>query len=159
MKSGSNPWPTGSTEGYQIVQSLFSLASGGVFGRGIGFGSPGYIPAVPTDMVISAIGEELGLAGTMAVIGLFVFLVYRGYHIALLARSGYEQLLAVGLTTVLGLQAIIIMGGAIKMIPLTGITLPFISYGGSSIITNFVIIGLLLRISAQRGNGNTQKLI
>ncbi len=153
-----NPWPVGSTEGYQIVQSLFSLASGGVFGKGIGFGSPGYIPAVPTDMVISAIGEELGLAGTMAVIGLFVFLVYRGYHIALMARSGYEQLLAVGLTTVLGLQAIIIMGGAIKMIPLTGITLPFISYGGSSIITNFVIIGLLLRISAQRGNGNTQKL-
>jgi cell division protein FtsW (lipid II flippase) len=84
--------------------------------------------------------------------------VYRGYHIALNARSGYEQLLAVGLTTVLGLQAIIIIGGAIKMIPLTGITLPFISYGGSSIITNFVIIGLLLRISAQRGIGLTQSL-
>jgi cell division protein FtsW (lipid II flippase) len=148
----------GSTEGYQIVQSLFSLASGGVFGRGIGFGSPGYIPAVPTDMVISAIGEELGLAGTLGVIALFIMLVYRGFHIALRARSGYEQLLAVGLTTILGLQAIIIIGGAIKMIPLTGITLPFISYGGSSIITNFVIVGLLLRISAQKGNGATQRL-
>jgi cell division protein FtsW (lipid II flippase) len=153
-----NPWPTGDDKGYQIVQSLFSLASGGVLGKGIGFGSPGYIPAVHTDMVISAIGEELGLAGTLAVIGLFMVLVYRGYHIALAAKTGYEQLLAVGLTTVLGLQAIIIMGGAIKMIPLTGITLPFISYGGSSLITNFVIIGLLLRVSAQRSNGNTQRL-
>jgi cell division protein FtsW (lipid II flippase) len=153
-----NPWPVGQDEGYQIVQSLFSLASGGVLGKGIGFGSPGYIPAVQTDMIISAIGEELGLAGTLGVIALFVMLVYRGYHIALSARTGYEQLLAVGLTTVLGLQAIIIMGGAIKMIPLTGITLPFISYGGSSLITNFIIVGLLLRISSHKGNGSTQRL-
>lgn len=145
-----NPWPLGNVEGYQIVQSLFALASGGVLGKGIGFGAPGYIPAVPTDMIISAIGEELGLAGTLAVIALFMLLVYRGFHIAFGARSGYEQLLAVGLTTVLGLQAIIIMGGAIKMIPLTGVTLPFISYGGSSLITNFVIVGLLLRISSSR---------
>lgn len=145
-----NPWPVGNDEGYQIVQSLFALASGGVLGKGIGVGSPGYIPAVHTDMIISAIGEELGLAGTLGVIALFVFLAYRGYHIALTSRSGYEQLLAVGLTTVLGIQAIIILGGAIKMIPLTGITLPFISYGGSSIITNFLIVGLLLRISAPR---------
>ncbi len=143
-----NPWPVGSNEGYQIVQSLFALASGGVLGSGIGFGSPGYIPAVQTDMIIAAIGEELGLAGTLGVIALFMLLVYRGYHVALLARTGYEQLLAVGLTTILGLQTLIIIGGAIKMIPLTGITLPFISYGGSSLITNFVIVGLLLRISA-----------
>ncbi len=145
-----NPWPVGSNEGYQIVQSLFALASGGVFGSGIGFGSPGYIPAVQTDMVIAAIGEELGLAGTLAVIALSMLLVYRGFHIAILARTGYEQLLAVGLTTVLGLQTLIIIGGAIKLIPLTGITLPFISYGGSSLITNFVIVALLLRISANR---------
>src|SRR5207248_1056832 len=151
-----NPWPVGNQEGYQIVQSLFALASGGVLGSGIGFGSPGYIPAVHTDMVIAAIGEELGLAGTLAVIALFMLLVYRGYHIALLARTGYEQLLAVGLTTILGLQTLIIIGGAIKMIPLTGITLPFISYGGSSLITNFVVVGLLLRISSPRGG--TQRL-
>jgi cell division protein FtsW (lipid II flippase) len=152
-----NPWPVGRDEGYQIVQSLFALASGGVLGSGLGFGSPGYIPAVHTDMIISAIGEELGLAGTLAVIALFIMLVYRGYHVALGARSGYEQLLAVGLTTILGLQALIIIGGAIKMIPLTGITLPFISYGGSSLITNFVIMGLLLRISAPR-NDATRRL-
>jgi cell division protein FtsW (lipid II flippase) len=148
-----DPWPVGNNEGFQIVRSLFALASGGVLGSGIGFGSPSTIPAVHTDMVIAAIGEELGLAGTLAVIALFMLLVYRGYHIALLARTGYEQLLAVGLTTILGLQTIIIIGGAIKMIPLTGITLPFISYGGSSLITNFVIVGLLLRISAPREAG------
>jgi cell division protein FtsW (lipid II flippase) len=151
-----NPWPVANDAGYQIVQSLFALSSGGVLGSGIGLGSPGTIPAVHTDMIIAAIGEELGLAGTLGVVVLFMLLVYRGYHIGFKARSGYEQLLAVGLTTILGLQAIIIMGGAIKMIPLTGITLPFVSYGGSSLITNFVIVGLLLRISAQRGN--TQRL-
>ncbi len=145
-----DPWPVGQDAGYQIVQSLYALASGGVLGKGIGFGSPGYIPAVQTDMVIAAIGEELGLAGTLGVVALFMLLVYRGYHIGLMARTGYEQLLAVGLTTILGLQTIIIIGGAIKMIPLTGITLPFISYGGSSLITNCIIIGLLLRISAPR---------
>jgi cell division protein FtsW (lipid II flippase) len=157
VTSWLNPWPEGLDAGYQVVQSLFALAQGGVLGTGIGLGSPSYIPAVQTDMVISAIGEELGLAGTLAVVALFILLVYRGLHIAVSARAGYEQLLAVGLTTVLGLQTIIIIGGAIKMIPLTGITLPFISYGGSSLITNFVVIGLLLRISAQRVAG-TQRL-
>ncbi len=151
VNSWLNPWPTGQDAGFQVVQSLYALAQGGVLGSGIGLGSPSYIPAVQTDMVISAIGEELGLAGTLAVVALFILLVFRGLHIAVNARAGYEQLLAVGLTTVLGLQTIIIIGGAIKMIPLTGITLPFISYGGSSLITNFVIMGLLLRISAQRG--------
>jgi cell division protein FtsW (lipid II flippase) len=157
VTSWLNPWPAGQDAGFQIVQSLYALAEGGVLGTGIGLGSPSYIPAVQTDMVISAIGEELGLAGTLAVVALFMLVVYRGYHIAVSARAGYEQLLAVGLTTVIGLQTIIIIGGAIKMIPLTGITLPFISYGGSSLITNFVIIGLLLRISAQRV-GTTQRL-
>jgi cell division protein FtsW (lipid II flippase) len=157
VTSWLNPWPEGLDAGYQVVQSLYALAQGGVLGTGIGLGSPSYIPAVQTDMVISAIGEELGLAGTLSVVALFILLVYRGLHIAVSARAGYEQLLAVGLTTVLGLQTIIIIGGAIKMIPLTGITLPFISYGGSSLITNFVVIGLLLRISAQRVVG-TQRL-
>jgi cell division protein FtsW (lipid II flippase) len=150
-----DPWPVGNDAGYQIVQSLYALASGGVLGSGIGFGSPGTIPAVQTDMVIAAIGEELGLAGTLAVLGLFMLLVYRGFHIAVLARTGYEQLLAVGLVTILGLQSLIIIGGAIKLIPLTGITLPFVSYGGSSLITNFIIVGLLLRISAAK-NGTSR---
>jgi cell division protein FtsW (lipid II flippase) len=156
VSSWLNPWPFGQDAGFQVIQSLYALASGGLFGRGIGFGSPSYIPAVHTDMVIAAIGEELGLMGTLATLAIYMLLVYRGYHIAVHARTGYEQLLAVGLTTVIGLQTIIIIGGAIKLIPLTGITLPFISYGGSSLITNFIIIGLLLRISAQRTAGTTR---
>ena len=153
-----NPWPVGNNEGYQIVQSLFSLASGGVFGtwhrlrlarlhprRAHRHGYLGHRRrAWP--------GRHAGGDSALHL------LVYRGYHIALQGPHGYEQLLAVGLTTILGLQAIIIMGGAIKMIPLTGITLPFISYGGSSLITNFVIVGLLLRISAQQRNGTTRRL-
>lgn len=143
-----DPWSQGLGDAYQIVQSLFALANGGVLGTGLGLGHPGYIPAVHTDFVFAAIGEELGLAGTLAVLALFLVLVYRVYHIALQARNGFHQLLAVGFGTVLGLQSLIIVAGDIKLIPLTGITLPFVAYGGSSILTNFLIIGLLLRISA-----------
>lgn len=142
-----DPWSRADTGGYQLVQGLYALASGGIFGSGLGAGSPRYIPAVHTDFVIAAIGEELGLAGALAVVALFVLLMARGFHVALRARSGFNALLAAGLTAVLALQALIILAGALKLIPLTGITLPFVSYGGSSVLANFVIIGLLLRIS------------
>jgi len=147
-----DPWSNRETIGYQLVQALYAFASGGVFGAGLDMGSPRYIPAVHTDFVIAAIGEELGLAGTLAVIGLFVLLVQRGFVIALNARSGFSALLASGLTSVLGLQAIIILAGTLELIPLTGITLPFVSYGGSSVVANFVLIGLLLRISHEHAN-------
>ncbi len=110
-------------------------------------GSPRYIPAVHTDFVIAAIGEELGLVGTLAVVNLFVLLVLRGFRIALTAGKEFSALLAAGLTSVLALQALIILAGTLELIPLTGITLPFVSYGGSSVVTNFLIVGLLLRIS------------
>jgi cell division protein FtsW (lipid II flippase) len=142
-----DPWTNRETIGYQLVQALYALASGGVFGAGLDMGSPRFIPAVHTDFVIAAIGEELGLAGTLAVVCLFVLLVQRGFAVALRARSGFSSLLAAGLTAVLGLQALIILGGTLDLIPLTGITLPFVSYGGSSVVANFVIVGLLLRIS------------
>jgi cell division protein FtsW (lipid II flippase) len=142
-----DPWSVRDTLGYQIVQALYALASGGVLGTGLDLGSPRYIPAVHTDFVIAAIGEELGLAGTLAVVNLFVLLVLRGFVVALRARSGFAMLLAVGLTSVLALQALIILGGTLELIPLTGITLPFVSYGGSSVVANFLIVGLLLRIS------------
>jgi cell division protein FtsW len=129
------------------VQALYALGSGGVFGSGLDMGSPRYIPAVHTDFVIAAIGEELGLAGTLAVVCLFVVLMQRGFLVALKARSGFAALLAAGLTAVLGLQALIILAGTLEVIPLTGITLPFVSYGGSSVVANFVLVGLLLRIS------------
>ena len=142
-----DPWTNRETIGYQLVQALYALASGGVFGSGLDMGSPRLIPAVHTDFVIAAIGEELGLAGTLAIVCLFVLLIQRGFTIALQARSGFTALLASGLTAVLGLQALIILAGTLEVIPLTGITLPFVSYGGSSVVANFVIIGLLLRIS------------
>jgi cell division protein FtsW (lipid II flippase) len=142
-----DPWSQRETAGYQIVQAFYALASGGVFGTGLDMGSPRYIPAVHTDFVIAAIGEELGLAGTLAIVCLFVALVQRGFLVALNARSGFSALLASGFTAVLALQALIILAGTLELMPLTGITLPFVSYGGSSVVANFLLIGLLLRIS------------
>jgi cell division protein FtsW (lipid II flippase) len=142
-----DPWANSASIGYQLVQALYALASGGTFGAGLDMGSPRYIPAVHTDFVIAAVGEELGLAGTLAIVCLFVLLVQRGFMVALNARSGFSALLAGGLTTVLALQALIILAGNLELIPLTGITLPFVSYGGSSVVANFVLVGLLLKIS------------
>jgi cell division protein FtsW (lipid II flippase) len=137
--------------GYQLVQAIYALASGGVFGEGLGQGMPTVVPAAHTDFIFTAIGEELGLAGTLAVLIAYILLIFRGYHIALSVPGrfrGFEQLLAVGLTTILAVQTFIIVGGNLRLIPLTGITLPFVSYGGSSVLMNFLIVGLLLRISA-----------
>lgn len=144
-----DPWSRAYDEGYQIVQGLVGLAAGGILGSGLGFGYPDYVPAVWTDYVIAAIGEEMGLAGSLGVVALFTVLTYRGFRIALRARQGFSTLLAAGLTSVLGIQALVILAGTVKLMPLTGITLPFISYGGSSIITNFLIVGLLLKISSE----------
>ncbi|MGE5618128.1 MAG: FtsW/RodA/SpoVE family cell cycle protein [Sphingomonadaceae bacterium] len=146
-----DPWSFADAQGYQIVQALVAMATGGLVGSGLGQGYPGFIPAVHTDFVIAAIGEEFGLVGTLGVVALFMLLVYRGFRIALDASHAFSSLLATGLTTILGVQAFVILAGTTKLIPLTGITLPFVSYGGSSIITNFIIIGLLLRVSADRG--------
>ena len=146
-----DPWATAQGTGYQLVQAIYALASGGVFGAGIGRGLPTVVPAAHTDFIFTAIGEELGLAGTLGVLIAYILLVFRGYHIALSVPGrfrGFEQLMAVGLTTILAVQTFIIVGGNLRLIPLTGITLPFISYGGSSVLMNFLIIGLLLRISA-----------
>jgi cell division protein FtsW (lipid II flippase) len=143
-----DPWRDPYVTGYQQVQSDYALASGGLFGTGFGQGGPTFIPEVHTDFVFSAIGEELGLLGTLAVITLYFVLVMRGYAIALRAEDGFVQLLAAGLSTSLAIQTMIIVGGVTRLIPLTGITLPFISYGGSSLITNFGIVGLLLFMSS-----------
>jgi cell division protein FtsW (lipid II flippase) len=147
-----DPWSHRDTLGYQLVQALYAFGSGGILGTGLDMGSPRYIPAVHTDFVIAAVGEELGLAGTLAVVSLFVLLVARGFAIALNARSGFSALLAAGLTSVLGLQALIILAGTLELIPLTGITLPFVSYGGSSVVANLLIVGLLLRISHEEAS-------
>ena len=142
-----DPWSNAEGQGYQLVQAFYALASGGVLGTGLDFGSPLYIPAVHTDFVIAAIGEELGLAGTLAVVALFALLVVRGFRVALRSSSGFDALLAAGLTTTLAIQALIILAGTLRLIPQTGITLPFVSYGGSSVVANFLLVGLLLRVS------------
>lgn len=132
---------------YQLSQSLFALSTGGLFGTGLGQGRPDLIPEAHTDFIFSAIGEELGLFGTSAVVLCFMVLLGRGLKIAVEARDDFGQLLAAGLTSILGIQAIIILGGVTRLLPLTGITLPFVSYGGSSLLANFVLVALLLRIS------------
>jgi peptidoglycan glycosyltransferase len=147
VSSWIDPWSVSQTTGFQLVQSLFALGSGGFAGTGLGLGSPQKIPNASTDFVLSAIGEELGLLGTVAVCMLFLLLVGSGFRIAIQTERPFAKLFAAGLTIIIGVQTFVIIGGVIRVIPLTGVTLPFISYGGSSLIANFVIIALLLRIS------------
>ncbi|OPX84207.1 MAG: Lipid II flippase FtsW [Pelotomaculum sp. PtaB.Bin104] len=142
-----NPWPHIETTGYQVIQSLFAINSGGVSGAGFGQGFPEYIPAVHTDFIFSAICEELGLLGGTGVIILFMIFVFRGIRIALNTKDEFAALTASGLTALLGLQAFIIISGVTKLLPLTGVTLPYMSYGGSSLVANFILLGLLLNIS------------
>ncbi len=142
-----NPWPYIETSGYQVLQSLFAIGSGGLTGAGLGGGYPGFLPAVHTDLIFSAICEEMGLLGGTGVIILFMIFVYRGIKIALSSRDEFAALAASGFSALLGLQAFIIIAGVTKLLPLTGITLPFVSYGGSSLVANFILLGLLLNIS------------
>lgn len=133
---------------FQIVQGLIALSSGGIIGTGLGMGHAGIlVPVAQSDMIFSALGEELGLAGLFAIIGLYLLIIYRGFRIAIEASNAFHQLLAAGLTSIFAIQALIIIAGNMKFLPLTGIPLPFLSYGGSSIIANYIIIGILLRIS------------
>jgi cell division protein FtsW (lipid II flippase) len=142
-----NPWPVANGNGFQTIQALFALSAGGIFGTGLALGSPQRIPEVATDFIFAAVGEELGLLGTCAIIVAFLLIVGTGFRIAMRAESSFEKLLATGLTTIIGVQAFIIIGGVTRLVPLTGITLPFVSYGGSSLLANYVLLALLLRVS------------
>lgn len=136
--------------GFQVVQGLISLSSGGILGAGLGLGHPAgahFVPVVQSDMIFDALGEELGLAGLFAIIGIYLLIIYRGFRIAIEATDSFSQLLAAGLTSIFAIQTLIIAAGNMKFLPLTGIPLPFLSYGGSSIFANYIIIGMLLRIS------------
>jgi cell division protein FtsI/penicillin-binding protein 2 len=142
-----NPWPEAADRSFQIVQSLLAFGAGGIFGRGLGLGNPTYIPAVHTDFNFAAVAEEFGLAGALLVIALYGLLLLRGFRTATNAMRPFERLLAAGLTSGLVIQAWVIMAGNARLTPIAGVTLPFVSYGGSSILTSFVALGLLLRVS------------
>jgi cell division protein FtsW (lipid II flippase) len=142
-----NPWPKADGAGFQTIQALFAFAAGGVAGTGLALGSPDRIPAVTTDFTFAAIGEELGLVGAVAILVAFLLMVGAGLRTAMRAEAPFEKLLATGLTTILGMQSFIILAGVTRLVPLTGITLPFVSYGGSSLVANYVLLALLLRLS------------
>lgn len=142
-----DPWADPKGDGFQIIESLFALAHGGLSGTGPGLGNPERVPLVETDFIFAAIGEELGLIGATAILMAFILMVGAGLRVAMEATEPFAKLLAAGLTALLGFQAFIIIAGVIRLLPLTGVTLPFVSYGGSSLVSNYVLIALLMRIS------------
>lgn len=148
-----NPWQDPQGLGYQLCQGLFALGAGGVQGLGLGSGFPGLVPAAHTDLPLAVIGEELGLLGTLAMLGLYGLLAVRGYRAARRSEDDFLGLLAAGLTTALVLQTLVIVGGIVRALPLTGVTLPFISFGGSSLVVNLALAGALLGIAAAPAGG------
>jgi cell division protein FtsW (lipid II flippase) len=147
LQAWINPWADPIGGSYQLVQSLIAIASGGILGRGPGMGSPGFVPAAHTDFIFTALSEEWGLIGAVALLAFFAIFVSRGIKIALHLHDPFDKMLASGLSLAFGLQAILIIGGVMRLLPLTGITLPFVSYGGSSLLTSFLALGLLLQLS------------
>lgn len=152
-----DPFADATGRGYQLVQSLFALSSGGLIGMGLGNGMPGRIPFVETDFIFSAIGEELGLLGAAAIVMCFLLITVRGLATAARARSDMAAFTAAGIVASIAIQAFVIIGGVTRLIPLTGITLPFVSYGGTSILAMFIMLGLLLR-AGDTGTGLDSEL-
>ncbi|HJR25820.1 MAG TPA: FtsW/RodA/SpoVE family cell cycle protein [Acidimicrobiales bacterium] len=142
-----DPWQDPKDDGFQIVESAFAFSAGGVTGTGLNLGSPTRIPYAETDFIFAAIGEELGLVGATGVLVAFLLIIGAGLRIALRTTVPFERLLATGLTVLLGVQSFIIIAGVTRVLPLTGVTLPFVSYGGSSLVANYILLALLLRIS------------
>ena len=142
-----NPWSHAETSGYQIIQGWFAIAAGGLFGEGPGQSSAGSIPEASTDFIFAVISDELGLIGATAILIAYVLMVGTGLRVAVRCERPFEKLLAAGLSLIIGIQTFVIVGGVTRLIPLTGITLPFVSYGVSSLIANYILLALLLRIS------------
>ncbi len=142
-----NPWPEAQDRGLQVVQTWYALAWGGVAGTGIGLGRPDRVPVVESDFIFAAIGEELGLLGGTAILVCYLLIVGSGLRIATQAEHPFEKLLAAGLTALVGMQSFVILAGVLRVLPLTGVVLPFVSYGGSALVANYVLLALLIRVS------------
>jgi cell division protein FtsW (lipid II flippase) len=142
-----DPWAHSQTSGYQLIQGWFAIAAGGLFGQGPGQSSAAAIPEASTDLIFAVIADELGLIGASALLFGYLLMVGTGLRVAVRCERPFEKLLASGLALIIGVQTFVIVGGVTRLIPLTGITLPFVSYGGSSLIANYILLALLLRIS------------
>lgn len=142
-----HPFDDFADAGYQIIQSLFAMGSGSLTGSGLGLGRPDLIPAASTDFIFASVAEEMGFAGSIAVLAGFALLVAAGFGIAIRSRDVFRKFLAFGLTIVIAVQSILILAGVLRLLPVTGITLPFMSYGGSSLLANMVLVALLVRTS------------
>ena len=151
-----NPWIY-PREGYQVIQAWYALAWGGVAGTGIGLGRPQLVPVVESDFIFIAIAEELGLLGATAILIAYLLIVGAGLRTAIQAEHSFDKLLAAGLTALLGMQAFVILAGVIRLLPLTGVVLPFVSYGGSALVANYVLLALLIRISDGNSRQRTQR--
>ncbi len=154
LQSWANPWADPIGGSYQLIQSLIALATGGLFGRGPGMGSPGVVPAAHTDFIFAGVAEEWGVIGSVGMLTLFAIFVSRGFMVALRNKEPFKIFLVVGLALSIGLQAILITGGVIRLFPLTGVTLPFVSYGGSSLVTSFLALAILMQASNEGGHQN-----
>ena len=153
-----DPWSSYYGSGYQIVQGLMALASGGLFGTGVGMGMPSVIPASSTDYIFAVIGEEFGIIVAVCIILFYTLFIIRGILIAINAKNSYDALLVFGCCSMLTLQSFIIIGGVIKLIPLTGITLPFISSGGTSLLNSMVMLGIIEGIAVKNGEDDELQL-
>ena len=142
-----DPWSHFATSGYQIIEGWFALAGGGLWGVGPGQGNPGVIPEASTDFIFAAIGEEIGLVGVSALLIAYLLMVGSGLRVAVRSQRSFSKLLATGFSILLAVQVFVVVGGITRIIPITGITLPFVSYGGSSLVSNYILLAILLRIS------------
>ncbi len=153
VQSWLDPWAHAQGSGYQIIQGIFAIAAGGLWGEGPGQSNAAHIPEASSDLIFAVIADELGLVGATAVLIGFLLIVGTGLRIAIRADNAFEKLLALGLSIIIGVQTFVIVGGVTRVIPLTGITLPFVAYGGSSLISNYILLALLMRISDTATNG------